>query len=511
MALAVIDSVAFVGADATLVQVEIDIGKGVPGFRIVGLPNASVREAEQRVRSALMASKERWVTLRKTANLAPGSLRKDGTHFDLGLALGVAGADDGITLAPQELREWVCIGELALEGTVRPVPGVLAAAMACRDGGRRGLLCPLANAPEAALVGGVEVVGVSTLREAIDFFKGTWKPGPIPRYEAQRQVPVADLAAVRGHAYAKRAFEVAAAGGHNLLLVGPPGSGKTMLAQRMPGLLPPMSFEESLEVTKIHSIAGLLPPGVALVESRPFRAPHHNISLAGLVGGGIGIPRPGELSLAHHGTLFLDELALYRRDVLESLRAPLEDGKVRIARSGAAVEFPCSISLIAAMNPCPCGYLGDSRKECRCNDIQISHYRARLSGPLLDRMDLQAPMERVTGRELLGAPEGESSAEVRERVVAARDAQVARYGDAKVTNASAPLAQLEEHVVLGPSARALLGHAIESDSLSGRGMNRVLRVSRTLADLDGEADVGDAHVAQALGLRLEQAHLRAVS
>jgi magnesium chelatase family protein len=272
-----------------------------------------------------------------------------------------------------------------------------------------------------------------------------------------------------------------------------------------------MSFEESLEVTKIHSIAGMLPEGTALLQARPFRAPHHNISLAGLVGGGAGLPRPGELSLAHHGTLFLDELALYRRDVLESLRSPLEDGSVRIARSGAFVQFPCRISLIAAMNPCPCGYLGDGRKQCCCNDLQLGNYRARLSGPLLDRMDLQAPMERVTGRELLGAPEGESSADVRTRVVAARQAQAARYGSPAVTNASVPLSDLEEHVALGASARSLLRHAIENDSLSGRGMDRVLRVSRTLADLEGDTRVGDTHVAQALGLRLEQSTLRAVS
>lgn len=511
MTVAITDSVAFIGADAHLVHVEVDIGKGVPGFRVVGLPNASVREAEQRVRSALLESKEPWTSIRKTANLSPGYLRKEGTHFDLALALGVAGADGNIKLEPETLKEWLCVGELALNGAVQPVRGVLAAALAARDGGKRGIVCPLPNASEAALVEGIEVVGITSLREALDFFKGGWEPARIPRFAAPQVVDPPDLRAVRGHDYAKRALEIAAAGGHNLLLIGPPGSGKTMLAQRMPGLLPEMSFDEAMEVTKIHSIAGQLPEGAALVTHRPFRAPHHNVSLAGLVGGGVGLPRPGELSLAHHGTLFLDEISLYRREVLESLRAPLEDGVVRIARSGGVVAFQCRISLVAAMNPCPCGYRGDVRKECSCSDGQLAAYAARLSGPLLDRMDLQATMERLTSRELLGAPEGESSAEVRARVTKARAAQSARYGDGTTTNASVDASVLEEHVTLGPTARSILAHAIEHDSLSGRGLDRVLRVARTLADLEGEAKVGDPHVAQALGLRLESNRLRAAS
>lgn len=509
--LATTESVAFVGADAKLVRVEVDMGQGVPAFRIVGLPNASVREAEQRVRSALISSGEELSKLRTTANLSPGCLRKEGTHFDLALALGIAGADKKIALESDTLKGWVCVGELTLNGSLRPIPGALAASIAARDGDCRGLICPLENAPEAALVEGVEVVGVETLREALEFLRGKCPPREIPQFETAPSSPCPDMRSVRGHAYAKRALEVAAAGGHNLMMVGPPGSGKTMLAQRMPGLLPPMSFDEALEVTKIHSIAAMLPAGAALITERPFRAPHHNISLAGLVGGGVGLPRPGQLSLAHHGTLFLDEITLYRRDLLESLRAPLEDGVVRIARSGGVLEFPCRISLIAAMNPCPCGFLGDTKKECRCGEMQLQNYTARLSGPLLDRIDLQAPMERLSSRELLGAPEGESSAEVRARVISARRAQAARYGDPTVTNASVARGVLDEHVSLGPAARSLLGHAIESDSLSGRGLDRVLRVARTVADLEQEAAVGDGHIAQALGLRLEHSHLRAVS
>lgn len=511
MALAKSESVALVGAEARLVHVEVDVGEGLPGFRIVGLPNASVREAEQRVRSALISCDETISKKRTTANLAPGDLRKDGTHFDLGLALGWAAADGKIELRSETLEGWVCMGELALDGTLAQVPGVLAAAIAARRAGRRGIVCPLENAAEAALVEDVQVIGVETLRQAIDFFKGQWSPGPVPAFVPAPHRTAPDLRAVRGQPYAKRALEVAAAGGHNLLLVGSPGAGKTMLAQCMPGILPQMSFDESLDVTTIHSVAGMLTSGSALVTERPFRAPHHNISLAGLVGGGVGLPRPGELSLAHHGTLFLDEISLFKRHLLESLRGPLEDGIVRIARSGATVEFPCSFSLIAAMNPCPCGFLGDTRKQCRCNEVQIQSYTGKLSGPLLDRMDLQATMARLSARELLGQPEGETSAAVRDRVVRARELQTQRYGDSRITNASVDRRVLDRHVTLGPSARLLLGHAIEQDSLSGRGLDRVMRVARTIADLESEASVGDGHIAQALGLRLEQGHLRAVS
>lgn len=511
MALAKAESVALVGAEARLVQVEVDVGEGLPGFRIVGLPNASVREAEQRVRSALIECGEKISKLRTTANLAPGDLRKDGTHFDLALALGWAGADGKIALEADALSGWVCMGELALDGTLAHVPGVLAAAIATRRAGKRGIVCPAANAPEAALVEGIEVVGVSGLQQCLEFFRGKWQPGDVPDFVAPPPPTPLDISTVRGHSYAKRALEVAAAGGHNLLMIGSPGAGKTMLAQCMPGILPPMSFDESLDVTTIHSVAGMLAAGSALVTERPFRAPHHNISLAGLIGGGVGLPRPGELSLAHHGTLFLDEIALFKRHLLESLRAPLEDGVVRVARSGGTIEFPCRFSLIAAMNPCPCGFLGDTRKECRCNEVQIQNYTGRLSGPLLDRMDLQAPMARLTSAELLGAPEGETSAEVRARVVDARKMQTRRYASSTVTNASASRSVLAEHVELDAGARRLLGHAIERDSLSGRGLDRVLRVARTVADLSGEVDVGDGHIAQALGLRLEQAQLRAVS
>ncbi len=509
MALATTHSVALVGADAHLVHVELDIGHGVPGFRIVGLPNASVREAEQRIRAALVRSDLEWPNSRKTANLAPGALRKAGTHFDLALAVAVAAADGKLKTEP--LKEWVLVGELALDGGLRRVPGVLPAALECSRAAKRGIVCPVENAPEAALVEGIEVVGAASLSECVGFFNGRWTPEEIPPLQRPATAAPPDMRSVRGHPFAKRALEVAAAGGHNLLMVGPPGSGKTMLAERMPGLLPPMSFEESLDVTRIHSVAGLLPPRSALIDQRPFRAPHHHVSLAGLIGGGSGLIRPGELSLAHHGTLFMDELGLFRRDVLDSLRGPLEDNAVRIARSGSVITFPCRVSLIAAMNPCPCGYLGDTKKECRCNEHQIDLYNSKVSGPLLDRMDLQATMSRLSSRELLGASEGESTETIRERVVEARRRQTARYNDPTVTNASVPRAQLDPHVEISSSARCLLGSAIEDRSLTGRGLDRVLRVARTVADLEGEDDLGDTHVTEALHLRLQRPEFRAAS
>jgi magnesium chelatase family protein len=494
-------SVALIGADAYLVTVEVDVGQGMPGFRIVGLPTASVREAEQRTHSAIEAAQEKWPRQRVTANLAPGALRKEGTHFDLALALGVLAGQR--RLDAQLLDEWVCIGELALDGTVRPTRGALAAAIACREGECRGLICSRANASEAALVEGVEVIAVESLRECIDFFKGESVPAPVTPYAPVPAPPIPDLSTVRGQPFAKVAVEVAAAGSHNLLLKGPPGSGKTMLAQRLPGIFPPMTFEESLDVTKVHSVAGLLDSNASLITERPFRAPHHHISLAGLVGGGSGLARPGEISLAHHGTLFLDELSLYRRDVLESLRGPLEDGVVRIARSGGVIAFPCKISLVAAMNPCPCGYLEDTDTDCTCNEHQLHLYLSRLSGPLLDRMDLQAVMPRLTSDELLGPPDGETSPEVRERVIAARRMQTERYGDPALTNASIPRKILERHVTINRASRAALIHAIEQRSLSGRGLDRVLRVARTLADLEQRDDVDESHIVHALSLRLQ--------
>lgn len=488
-------SLALVGIDALPVEVEVDISSGLPGFAVVGLPDAAVQESRERVRVAISNSGFRFPGRKVIVNLAPADLRKEGPAFDLPIALAIL-AVSGV-LERGVLEDAAFAGELSLEGGVRGIRGALSLAEGARRRGLRRLVIPAENAAEAACVRGIEVYGVRSLREAVDFLAGerTIPPaGPGGLDSAEEGVPPEDFADVFGQRHAKRALEVAAAGAHNVLMSGPPGSGKTMLSRRLPGILPPLTTEEGIEVAKIYSAAG---EGGGLRRRRPFRAPHHTISTAGLAGGGSN-PRPGEISLAHNGVLFLDEFPEFGRAAIEALRQPLEDGCVTISRAAGSLTYPARITLVCSMNPCPCGYLGDPRRECRCSAGQIERYRSRLSGPLLDRLDIFIEVARLARRELRGEERSEPSATIRERVVRARQIQLARQG---VPNAALPVRKLREVCRLGHDAEALLARAIDGLGLSGRAHDRVLKVARTVADLEGEGEISARHLAEALNYR----------
>ena len=494
MAVCRVRSLSLFGIDALPVEVEVDVSAGLPGFSIVGLPDAAVQEARERVRVAISNSGYKFPTKKVIVNLAPAGLRKEGGAFDLPMALGIM-ASSGL-LPADSLDGTGVVGELSLDGEVRGVRGALSMAEAGRVGGLERLLVPGANAREAAAGGGIEVFGVGGLREAAEFLAGgrrVERSAPPP--EDEGDVEAEDFADVAGQAYAKRALEVAAAGGHNVILSGPPGSGKTMLARRMPGILPPLGRAERIEVTKIHSAGG--ETNGALVRHRPFRAPHHTISTAGLAGGGSS-PRPGEVSLAHQGVLFLDEFPEFGRRTLEVLRQPLEDGHVTISRVAATLSYPARVTLVCSMNPCPCGYAGDGRRACRCTPGQIERYQARISGPLIDRMDLFVDVPRLTREELRGQGTGEPSHLVRERVSRARAAQAGRQG---VPNCALSGRMLRVACGLRGDAEALFSRAIDRMGLSGRGHDRVLRVARTIADLAGEEEISVEHLAEALNYR----------
>ena len=499
-----INSVGLTGIDGFCVRVETDISNGIPAWDVVGIPDMAVKESKERIKSALKNSGLMIPGKKILVNLAPADIRKEGTCLDLPIAIGILTASEQLII--ENLESTFFLGELSLDGCLRDIRGALPMAITAYQNGAKRIFLPKQNANEAAVVDGLEVYGVDSITDIIGHFTGESLISPTTvdtdgLFSAALDTAL-DFSDVKGQDSAKRALEIAAAGSHNILMIGPPGSGKTMLAQRIPSILPSMTFDEALDVTKVHSIAGHLPKGLPMVVNRPFRSPHHTVSAVGLTGGGTGVPKPGEISLAHHGILFLDELPEFRKDALEVMRQPLEDGTVTITRAGGTFSYPCNIMLVASMNPCPCGYYGDKKHDCSCTPQRIQKYLAKVSGPLLDRIDLHIEVPAVDYEDLGRRSTAEKSAEIKKRVDKAREIQTKRYrGTGIYSNSRLTAAMIDEYCVLDDESRDLLKGAFEALGLSARAHSRILKVSRTIADLGGREKIAKQDIAEAIRYR----------
>ena len=501
--LAKVLSSAVLGIDAYVVEVEVDITQGLPTFTTVGLPEAAVKESKERVKSAIKNSGYAFPDDRITVNLAPADIKKEGTGFDLPIALGILSANG--TIPKDTISRFLFLGELSLDGRIKPVRGSLPMALAAKTSGYGGIVVPSENGREASVVSGISVFSVRNLSQVVDFLRRVKDLEPeeidISSIFTTKDEAEVDFAEVMGQEHAKRALEVASAGGHNLVMIGPPGSGKTMLAKRISTILPPLNFEEAIETTKVFSVMGLLKKEQALITERPFRAPHHTISDAGLIGGGV-LPRPGEVSLAHNGVLFLDEMPEFKKHVLEVLRQPLEDRLVTISRASTTLTYPSSFMLVAAMNPCPCGYFSDPKHPCRCSYGHIHRYRSKISGPLLDRIDIHVEVPAVPYKDLRGEGGAESSEDIRNRATAARVIQSERFAKTKIhSNAQMSSRHIKKYCKIDDDSAALLESAIDKLGLSARAYNRILKISRTIADLEAVTDIQSAHIAEAIQYR----------